>query len=341
VHEEIANQVEGVLAIFAMLGVTTSSMTQRAILDEVLMDIYQPLWGREGIAPTAVPQLGAVQLRLSHIAADSSRSRTIREEAAQLAYTLAPYVTGSRAALFGRPTTIDFSLNHPVTVFDISRLPNAKGKESHLRAALLSILVADINQAIRRRRREGDKVPILFFVDEMGILMREPVIASYISQEYKTARSRRVGMIVADQDLHSFLGPADKSGLHHGVPMLANSAFAFIFLQQSGQKAVVQEHFPDIPDAMIHSLPLLPQGTCIARLPEDLLQISVTASPFEQAVLSSRLQDRERAQRLMAQMVKETYETLGHGRFRQADNSQLDNPSVNGRFQPTLEVENL
>lgn len=313
VHGEIANQVEGVLAIFAMLGITSNSLTQRAVLDEVLMDIYRPLWGRAGVGGADVPHLAAVQVRLAQMAADSRRPERIRQEAASLAFTLAPYVTGSRAALFGRQTTVDLSLDHPVTIFDISRLPKAKGKESNLRAALLAILVADINQAIRRKRREGDKAPILFFVDEMGILMREPVIASYISEEYKTARSRRVGMIVADQDLHSFLGPADESGLHHGVPMLANAAFQFIFMQQSGQKGIVREHFPDIPEALIAVLPTLPQGACIAKLPDDLLRLSVTASPFEQAVLSSRLQDRARAQRLMAQMVAETLATVTQG----------------------------
>lgn len=325
VHDEVANQVEGVVAIFTMLGISTGNVIQRAILDEVLIDIYQPLWERVD-DNTDVPELGAVKQRLEQIAADNGRSDYIRSEAALLAYTLAPYVTGSRSALFGRQTTVDFSLNHPVTVFDISRLPKSKGKDSNLRAALLSILVADINQAIRSKRREGDKVPILFFVDEMGILMREPVIASYISEEYKTARSRRVGMIVADQDLHSFLGPADESGLHHGVPMLANSAFQFIFLQQSGQKAIVREHFPDIPEGMIATLPLLPQGACIAKLPDDLLQIAMTASPFEQAVLSSRLQDRERAQRLMAQMVKETFEKPAQNGHR------------NGRFPTQVET---
>jgi hypothetical protein len=126
-------------------------------------------------------------------------------------------------------------------------------------------------------------------------------------------------MIVADQDLHSFLGPADESGLHHGVPMLANSAFQFIFLQQSGQKAMVQEHFPDIPAGMIENLPLLPQGACIAKLPDDLLQIAMTASPFEQAVLSSRLQDQERARRLMVQMMKETWAMSENGRMERSD----------------------
>jgi hypothetical protein len=319
VHEEIANQVEGVLAIFSMLGITSGSVIQRAVLDEVLIDIYRPLWGKEEVGNTDVPTLAAVQIRLQQIAVDKGRPSRIRDEAALLAYTLAPYVTGSRAELFGRETTVDFSLSHPVTIFDISRLPQSKGKDSHLRAALLSILVADTNQAIRRKRREGDKVPILFFVDEMGILMREPVIASYISEEYKTARSRRVGMIVADQDLHSFLGPADESGLHHGVPMLANSAFQFIFLQQSGQKAMVQEHFPDIPAGMIENLPLLPQGACIAKLPDDLLQIAMTASPFEQAVLSSRLQDQERARRLMVQMMKETWAMSENSRMEHSD----------------------
>jgi hypothetical protein len=80
---------------------------------------------------------------------------------------------------------VDFSLSRPVTVYDVSRLPkNELG--GNLRSALLAILVADINQAIRRLRLAGNTTPIQFFVDELGVLMRDAVIASHVSSEYAT-----------------------------------------------------------------------------------------------------------------------------------------------------------
>lgn len=325
VHEELANQIEGVLAIFSMLEITSGDVIERAILDEVLIDIYKPLWNREGVSNSDVPTLGAVQRRLKQIAFDESRTNRIQQYASQLAYNLSPYVNGSRADLFGRQTTVDFSLQHPVTVFDVSRLPKAAGKGAGLRSALLSILVADVNQAIRQKRRAGDTVPILFFVDEMGVLMRDDVIASYISEEYKTARARGVGMILADQDLGSLLGQADERGFRHGETMLANSINTFIFMQESGQLPVVKQHFPSLPHVMLSQLPTMPQGTCIAKLPDDLLIVSMIASPFEKAVLSSRMQDRKRAQKLMAQMVSEAW-----------GNEAIDNKAAASSSSPPL-----
>lgn len=303
-HDEMANQVSTVIAMLAMLGVVDQQeRLEVALIDQVLCDIYRPLWGRVTTG-TQVPTLGAVQRRLDLLKHETQLDSASRRAAEHLSLALEPYVSGSRAKLFGRATTVDFSLDHAVTVYDVSRLPKS-GQDEKLRAALLSILVADINQAIRNKRHAGDQVPILFFVDEMGILMRDPVIASHVSSEYKTARSRKVGMIVADQDLHSLLGPADEHGLHHGVPILANSATTLIFNQKASELARIREHFPDLPESMILSLPVMAQGTCICQLPGDLLQVNVIPSPFELAVLSSKLEDRARARELMKTIQRE------------------------------------
>lgn len=302
-HDEIANQISTVIAMLAMLGVVNQmDRLEVALMDQVLMDIYEPLWGR--VSGTQVPTLAAVQARLDDIKENSELDPHTKLKAEHLSFALQQYTHGSRANLFGHPTTVDFHLDHAVTVYDVSRLPKS-GQDEKLRAALLSILVADINQAIRNKRLAGDKVPILFFVDEMGILMRDPVIASHVSSEYKTARARKVGMIVADQDLHSLLGPTDEHGLHHGVPILANSATTLIFNQKASELARVREHFPDLPESMIQALPTMAQGSCICQLPGDLLSINVIPSQFELAVLSSKLEDRARAQQIMKQIYQE------------------------------------
>ena len=300
VHDEIGGQVEMAISMLRMLGIHRDQPLERALLDEALMDLYRPIWDGEHIAPTLRELLAWMQDKVK------SAERGVEHETAEmLALNLKPYVTGSRANLFGRATTVDFALDHAVNVFDVSRLPQ-QGMGGDLRSALLSIMVANINQSIRRRRRAGDRAPILFFVDEMGILMRDPVVASYISAEYKTARARLVGMIVADQDLHSLLGPKDEQGIHHGVPMLANSATTLVFNQRDSEKARIREHFPNLPESIVDMLPALPRGVCVSQFADgDLLVVSVQPSELDRVVLSSRLQDRMAARKLIAQIKKE------------------------------------
>ena len=241
-HEEIGNQVEYVLAMLRMLGIHENQGWERAVLDQALMVLYEPFWTEDRDDELVSPILPDLHAELVSMSQEHSLE-SVRATAGRLAFNVLPYVTGSRADLFGHPTNVDFSLDHPVNVFDVSRLPQQEMGGS-LRAAMLAILVANINQAIRRRRRAGDTAPISLFVDEMGILMRDPVIAAYISTEYKTARARLVGMIVADQDLHSLLGPQDERGLHHGVPMLANAANVLIFNQKGSERDRIETYFP-------------------------------------------------------------------------------------------------
>jgi hypothetical protein len=300
VNDEIGGQIEMAISMLRMLSVHSDRPLERSLLDEGLMALYAPIWGQDVPAPTIPDLLNWMNARVQ-----DAKSEVVRETAEVLALNLQPYVSGSRAGLFGRATTVDFALDHSVNVFDVSRLPQ-QGMGGDLRSALLSIMVANINQSIRRRRRAGDRAPILFFVDEMGILMRDPVVASYISAEYKTSRARLVGMIVADQDLHSLLGPKDEQGIHHGIPMLANSATTLIFNQRDSEKARIKEHFPNLPDAIVDTLPALQRGTCVSHFADgDLLVVSVLPSRFDQVVLSSRLQDREAARKLNRQIQKE------------------------------------
>lgn len=310
-HEEIGNQVEYVMAMLGMLGVHTNKGYERAVLDTALMSLYEPIWGRDDVE--SYPTLPDLYRQLTDIAQSRTTNTTeaefVFDTAALLAYNLRPYVEGSRADLFAHATNVDFALRHAVNVFDVSRLPQQEvgGKEGGLRSAMLAILVANINQAIRRRRRGGDTAPILFFVDEMGILMRDPVIASYISTEYKTARARLVGMIVADQDLHSLLGPKDDKGIHHGIPMLANAANTLIFHQKGSEREHIQTHFPNLPQSLVESLPAFSRGTCITQLPDDLLVVSVIPSRLDRVLLSSRLQDRQLASQIIAEMTAEIF----------------------------------
>ena len=299
VQDEIGVQIENVFAMLAMLGVyDRQDAMARALLDEVLLDIYEPIWGQNLPAPT----LKAVQQRL-RLLADSTRLPVMRDAALLMEYRLNPYTVGSYATLFSQSTTVEFGLQRAVTVYDISRLPT-QSSGGNLRAALLSILVGNINQSIRRLRRGGDTTPILFFVDEMGVLMRDEILADHISYEYKTARSRRVGMIVADQDLHTLLGPRNERGVHPGETMLFNAASTLLFYQKDSERELIQEKFSGLPEMLFEALFRLPRGVCIAQLPDDLLLTSIKPNEFEKIALSSQLHDRQRAQAVVQSVMK-------------------------------------
>lgn len=304
-HEELPQQINSVMAMLAMLQVLDrDNRIEAGLMDQVLLDIYEPLWERG--AAHQVPTLRAVQERLDFYVQDGSVGVELQDTARRLSFALDQYTRGSRYDLFGQCTRVDFRLDHAVTVFDVSKLPARGEKHDNLRAALLAILVGNINQSIRRKRTvENEWTPILLMVDEAGILMRDAVIAAHVSAEFKTARARHVGVVLIDQDLHSALGPADETGLHHGIPAFANRANTFIFNQSSSELGRIREHLPTLPEAIVQLLPALGQGSCVAEIGTDLLLLDIVASPFERMALSSKPADRTRMHQIIQRLGTE------------------------------------
>ena len=102
------------------------------------------------------------------------------------------------------------------------------------------------------------------------------------------------------------MGPKDDKGLHHGIPILANAANTLIFNQKDSERGRIQEHFPTLPAPLVDALPVLPRGTCIAKFADDdLLVVNVIPSRLDQVILSSRLQDRELARKIIQRMNEE------------------------------------
>lgn len=305
-HDELPTQIESVLSILKLLevyGDHPADVLARSILDGLLTALYEPVWEHADAPSPTLSHLKQTLDAQAAIEADSPIGRTARA----ISYRLSRYVEGSQSELFGGQSTVDFSLSHPVTVFDISALPNPE-TEGNLRAALLSILVGNTSQAIKRLRKHehpASRAPIIWFIDEMGVLMRDPVIASNTSYEFKTARARLVSMVVADQDLHSLLGRADHAGTHHGEPMLANAAVNMVFFQREGQRDMIDRHFPEIPVPLRERIYQQGLGQCVLQLPNDVLQMTVRPSDFERVLLSSRLQDRERRQAMIAKLRRQ------------------------------------
>lgn len=304
IHDELPQQIEGVLSRLRLLEVYDAGESlARPILDRVLTDMYTLIWaetqaGQAGLTPT-LPQL---QARLQLLAeGEESGPSALRHTAHQMAYRLSRYTEGSQADLFGHRSNVDFSLSHPVTIFDVSALPSAE-TEGNLRAALLSILVGGTSQAIRRLRKANNRAPIIWFIDEFGVLMRDAVVASHVSYEYKTARARLVSMVVADQTLPSLMGQKDALGTAHGELMFGNAAVNLIFFQREGERQHIRHYYPELPQALEERIYHQGLGQCVLQLPHDTLQMTVQASDFERILLSSRLQDKERRLGLISKL---------------------------------------
>jgi len=300
--DELPQQVETVLSRLKLLeiyGDRESDSLARTILDRCLSEMYEPIWGTDIEAPTLIH----LHRRLKQMESDNPADE-IGTTAKLMAYRLSRYTEGSQADLFCGQSTVDLSLSAPITVFDISRLPSPE-TDGNLRAALLSILVGGTSQGIKRMRRSNHparNAPMIWFIDEMGVLMRDPVIASNTSYEFKTARARQVSMIVADQDLHSLLGRADEHGTHHGLPMLSNAAMSMIFFQKGAERGSIDTYFPDLPPTLKERIFHQGLGQCVLQMPGEVMAVNIQPSPFEGIVLSSRQTDRDRRDEIVKKL---------------------------------------
>ena len=284
-----------------MLGVyDRSERLKHTLLDTALFELYQEA-DAVGRVPT-LPELAEVIRKIGN-----RQGEGIHAMASELIFALEPFTHGSRAELFGQATNIDLTLNAPVNIFDVSAFPSRQTGGA-MRSMLFATLFGLINQAIlnrRKRPKNPDLAPIMFFVDEIGVLMRDPVVADYTSDKYKTARSLRVSMIVADQTIASLLGVADEQGIRHGHEMFANAPYRFVFFQEDSEMKTLDEQFPMMPEAYRRRIHRLPRGQCVAQTPQGIFNIIVTPSEMEKVLLGSNLVERHRAKALVQQMKSE------------------------------------
>jgi hypothetical protein len=113
------------------------------------------------------------------------------------------YVTGERAATFNAPSSLDIRLRRPVVIYDFS--PIFSGVESSLEALYYFITLAGIYREVRANPERRQ----IIFVDEFGAMMREPSLVKSLAIMYKTFRTFRAGMWIADQNPFTLAGIGD------------------------------------------------------------------------------------------------------------------------------------
>ncbi|NUS84363.1 MAG: conjugal transfer protein TraC [Streptomyces sp.] len=148
------------------------------------------------------------------------------QAAMELAERLAPYVTGSHAALFNGPSTA--STSGHLVVFALRQLP----EEVKAPAMLLALDV--IWRQVTARGRQGKHLVV---VDEAWLLMRDTVGARFLFRMAKAARKHWTGLAVVTQDADDVLA----SSL--GRAVVANAATQILLRQAPQAIDTISESF--------------------------------------------------------------------------------------------------
>ncbi len=112
------------------------------------------------------------------------------------------FVQSDFATTFNAPTNIDLRLQARMNLFDFSGVPQA------LRGLFYYLTVSNL---IRRIRSEGFKKRVLF-IDEVYYMSREPMLMQALAEMLKTVRSYGTAVVLADQDLETYLGVEGAGG---------------------------------------------------------------------------------------------------------------------------------
>ncbi|MFZ3555816.1 VirB4 family type IV secretion system protein [Streptomyces sp. BH055] len=203
----------------ACLLATDLTSTQKAVLDRAILATYR----RSGITPDArtwprtPPQLHDLQ--------------TVLEEdgdpaAADLAQRLAPYVTGSHAALFNGPSTTPIT-GHLV-VFALRSLPD------EVKAPSMLLALDAIWRQTTARSHPGKHLVV---VDEGWLLMREDAGARFLFRMAKAARKYWTALAVITQDADDVLA----SPL--GRAVIANAATQILLRQAPQAIDAISDNF--------------------------------------------------------------------------------------------------
>ena len=110
------------------------------------------------------------------------------------------YVAGERALTFNQTSSLDMRLRKQVVVYDFS--PIFSGREASMEALYYFITLSSIYREVRANPERRQIV----FVDEFGAMMREPSLVRSLALMYKTFRTFRAGMWIADQNPFTLAG---------------------------------------------------------------------------------------------------------------------------------------
>jgi type IV secretory pathway VirB4 component len=169
------------------------SIAERSVLDRALTALYRD------VDPEA--PLEQMPILSDLVAALRAMEEPETEAHLALATDLRLFLSGSLAATFDAPTTVDWDFGSDINYFDFSetRVPRT------LQAFFYGQAVGAINRYMHDPRRDRRR-PTLLLIDEYHMVARTESVARMAAELAKFARKHRIAVMPVDQNPLTFLG---------------------------------------------------------------------------------------------------------------------------------------
>ena len=210
-------------------------------------------------------------------------------EAQRLAHEIHTlYVAGDRSKVFNASSSLDTRLKKLVCIYDFSPIFDSTaggGMEGLFYYIVLSAIYREVRQNPNKRQ--------IIFIDEFGAMMREKSLVKALAVMYKTFRTFKAGIWVADQNPFTLAGISSFSGgggedLDQRLSILRNTPRTFAFGLDQGDADQLREIYPQqIQQSHVQFLAGADRGQAVIRADgegTEMVYFSLKPSEFEHLI---------------------------------------------------------
>jgi hypothetical protein len=271
-----ASQVVGVVHLLALLctcainAAATDSAEGRKVrqfttaetrtLYAALEAVYAPYPWEQPLPPAETPRLEDLCRALCDL--DTDTGRALADELGGL------FVTSILAPIFNQPTNVDLRFQHRIICFNVLEI------DEIYQPWIYTVLFQRLQRYIYTRKiaQVGE---LLVLVDEARHLLNQPVVLAAIHNMIKRVRTRGVAMILADQNVNTYIETP------MGQDILSNAPYAFIGKLEGKDLEKVLPLFPYLNESHKHGIIVAPPGRFVYKCGREYYQLRVEPSVDE------------------------------------------------------------
>ncbi len=171
---------------------------------------------------------------------------------------------------FNAPTGVDWRFERAINCFDLHQITNAAPE-------WLPFYYAQVIGAINRYMRDGSRdrtIPTMLIIDEFGYAAQVESVARLAADICKVARKYGVGLMVVDQNPHTFQTAS-------GREIFENAIGKIMFHLDPSAAQTVGELISDLTPGHIAFLPKAERGQTVAVFGNDVYLMNIESSPME------------------------------------------------------------
>jgi hypothetical protein len=173
-------------------------------------------------------------------------------------------------ARFNAPTGVDWRFERAINCFDLHQITNAAPE-------WLPFYYAQVIGAINRYMRDSSRdcsIPTMLIIDEFGYAAQVESVARLAADICKVARKYGVGLMVIDQNPHTFQTAT-------GREIFENAIGKIMFHLDPSAAQTVGELTSDLTPGHIAFLPKAERGQTVAVFGNDVYLMNIESSPME------------------------------------------------------------